>query len=373
MGGRSTPPVTQSTTTQTLSPNQEELLGLGMPKLRDFANAPPPIPSYSGVAGFDPLQTQGQEAVLGGVMNQHNIVDSAGTGSQFLTSGDVLDVNRNPGLRGAVDAATRPITDKLLREALPAIRSGSALHGQYGSSRQGIAEGNAISGAASAVGDAASKVVNPAYQAGLDAMVKGVGLAPSTASAQSIPGLTTSGVGDVRQALAQALLGEQTSRDTTAALWPLILGQQFAGMAGSIPGGGSTNTQTGAVPQQPSGLMQGLGLGISGLGAMGGGTGLAALFGGAGAGAGAAAGAGTAAATLGGTEIASMLLPLMLAGSDRRMKEAIRRTGEFRGIPWYEFRYRGDDTVRGGVMSDEVPAWMVVRLNGVDLVDYGAL
>ena len=339
MGGKSPAPVTQQTTTTQLSPQQTELLNLAMPGLRTFATSAPPVPSQSGVAGFDPLQTAGQNQVLGGVGTQQGIVNNAAGASNFLTSGDALDVNRNPGLRGAVDAAVRPITDNLLTEALPAIRSGSAMHGQYGSSRQGVAEGLAIGKAATAAGDTAAKVVNPAYQAGLDAMTKGLALAPSSASAQAIPGLTTSGVGDVRQALQQAMLTEGNQNEMMTKLWPLILGQQYAGMAGAIPGGGAQTTSVGANPQQPSSTMQGLGLGIAGMGALGN----------------LVSGLGTG-------------LPALLALSDRRAKRDITplRKG------WYSYRLRGDDVVRIGVMADEVPH-AVTMFNGVAFVNYGAL
>jgi hypothetical protein len=340
----SSSPAPQTQTTQALlSPEQRDILGLAMPSLQQFAGtqAKDVIPPFSGVAPFDPAQTAGQNQVLGAVPQQQAVAGSAASGNQFLTSGDVLDVNRNPGLQGAVDAATRPIWQGLTEQALPNIRSGARAADQFGSSRQGIAEGIAERGALTAAGDTAAKVINPAYQAGLDAMVKGIATAPGTTQNLATPGVTTSGVGDVRQNLAQQMLGEQTQRYGTESMWPLLLGKEYAGIAGTLPGGGATSTASG--PQGHS-LMQALGLGAAGVGAAG-----SAMSG------------------------MSALLPL-LAMSDRRTKRVIERLSEtFRGIPLYLFEYIGSSLPQVGVMADEVPAYARVRMNGIDFVDYGAL
>jgi hypothetical protein len=312
-----------------------------MPSLTGFAEANPTaaniIPSTSGVAGFNPTQMAGQEQVLGAAPGQAGVTGSAAQGNQFMTSGAVLDPNRNPGLQGAIEAATRPITQNFTQSVLPNIRSGAVAADQFGGSRQGIAEGIAAQSLGNALSDATSKVVNPAYQSGLTAMTQNIGLAPSVAQGLAIPGVTTSGVGDVRQALTQQQLTEQQQRQQTSNMWPLMLGQQLAGIAGALPGAGTTTTGSG--PQAPSGLSQALGFGAAGASAL------------------------------------SSLLPLM-AMSDRRTKRIIAKLeATLRGIPLYIFEYIGDTLPlpRVGVMADEVPAYARVRINGIDFVDYGAL
>ena len=212
-------PQTQ-TTKHELSPEQQQILALGMPGLTNFAAEHPTaegmIPSFSGVAGFDPMQTQGQEQVLGSTGAQQDIVGSAGQGNQFLTSGQALDPSTNPYMAKTIEAGVRPIREQLLEKALPSIRSGAVGAGQFGSSRQGIAEGQAIRGAETAAGDTLAKIANAGYLAGLDAMTKGIGLAPGTAQAQALPGLTTSGVGDVRLS---ALHRRCSERKHNASIW----------------------------------------------------------------------------------------------------------------------------------------------------------
>ena len=86
--------------------------------------------------------------------------------------------------------------------------------------------------------------------------------------------------------------------------------------------------------------MQGIGLGISGLAALGGGEGIAALA------------------------------PL-LAISDRRFKHNIRQIGALRnGVPVFEFSYNGSEKRHVGFMADSVPVDAVYDFCGFKLVDY---
>lgn len=64
-----------------------------------------------------------------------------------------------------------------------------------------------------------------------------------------------------------------------------------------------------------------------------------------------------------------------LLGSDPRIKTDIVRIGETEnGLPWYRFRYRGDDTLHEGLMSTDVrkvaPGAVVVDPYGFDMVHY---
>lgn len=254
MGG-SSQPVSQTTRIEK-SPGQLELERLAMPQLREFAANPPQYYPENAVAGFDPSQTQGQEAVLGATPNQASVVGSAADASRFFTSGDVLDVNRNPGLAGHIAAATRPIYSNLTERVLPAIRSGANQAGQFGGSRQGIAESLAARDAATAAGDTSAKIVSGAYGQGLDAMAKGLGLAPTTAQALTIPGTTTSAVGDVRQDMAQQLLNQDVSRFNYSQMLPLSIGETLARISGAFGPLGATTTASTA---QPNPLMSGLG------------------------------------------------------------------------------------------------------------------
>jgi len=121
MGGGSGSQPTQTTTYQ-LSPEQRQLMDLAMPGVRDFAASTPQRYKGPTVAGFTPEQTAGQEAVLGAAPAQAELAANAAKASNFYTGGSVWDPSYNPNLKGAIDAAVRPITQNLTETQLPALR-----------------------------------------------------------------------------------------------------------------------------------------------------------------------------------------------------------------------------------------------------------
>ena len=327
MGGGSQP----STSTTTINnPGQQKLIDLGIPFLQQFAANPPNLPSGGTVAPFDPAQTAGQEQVLGAAApggSQQTLANTAAGGANFLGSGAALDPSTNPALQATIDAATKPIQQNLTESTLPAIRSGATGTGQFGGTRQGIAEGLASGRASQAIGATGAGIANQGYQSGLDAMVKNLALIPQTQQAQLAPGLATSGVGDVRQAMSQQLLGEQNLYEQYPQLLPLLLGQSFIGTGAAIPSQGSTTTGTSSGGN--TGL-QAAGLGIQGLG---------------------------------------MLLPFL--GSDRRLKKDIRRVGQLaNGTPVFRFKYKHGSEDQLGFMADSVPPCCVVDVLGYGVVNY---
>lgn len=257
-GGGDVPAQTTTTSTQTveLSPEQKELLGLAIPKATKFAKAGLTLPEGSGIAGFDPLQTQAQEQALGLVAPAGAITktaDTAGTALDFILS-DLLNVTTNPALQAATDAAIRPITDAFTQTVLPNIRGGAQLAGQPGSSRQGVAEGIASGELLQQVGDTSALFQNEAFGQGLDAFVKGLALAPGTAQLQTLPTSLLDIVGAQRQGQAQATLTEEQSKFFNAQLLDLTVAQELAKLAGTFGGGSTLGTVT-----QPTGVVGGSG------------------------------------------------------------------------------------------------------------------
>lgn len=278
--------VRQTTSTE-LTPEQKSLVSLAMPGLKAYAANPPKLPDYSRIAGFDPLQTQGQQMALDATGKQAAQADAAGSANQFLL-GSALNPDSNQYLQKYMAAAARPIQDNLLESTLPAIRSEAATTGNFGSSRQGIAEGLASKGASQAIGDATAKIASDAYGQGLTAMGGAVSAAPGVMANYLTPGLTTSGVGDVRQSLAQAQLGEKASDFNYNQLAPYLTSSDLLAAAYGIPGGSTTSTASGGGNSLLGNVMGGVSLGSAlgsaipgigtGIGALGGGA-LSALLG----------------------------------------------------------------------------------------------
>ena len=253
-------PQTQ-TTTQMLSPEQRELMSLAMPGVTQFAASVPQRYQGSTVAGFDPAQSAGQAGALQSAGTQTGLArGGAGTTLDWLSPG-ALDITNQPGLQGNIAAATRPITQALTEQALPAIRDSAERSGNFGSSRQGIAEGLASGRASSAIGDATSNLVSKAYQTNVDAQLKALGLLPSTINSQVTGDLTTSNVGDVRQGMSQSLLNQQVGNFNYDQMAPFLQSKEIMSLLTGLPGG---STQTVASQPQSNPLTSALGGAASG-------------------------------------------------------------------------------------------------------------
>lgn len=277
-GGQQQAPT--QTTKYELSPEQRELMNLAMPGVREFAAKVPERFQGSTVAGFDPSQVAGQEKALGAAGTQAQLASGGAGTTGYWLSPDALDVQNNPTVRSSIDAATRPIFENLTRTALPAIRSSSQQTGNFGGSRQGIAEGLAIQGAESAAGDAGARIASDAYSQNVKAQLQALGLLPQTQQAQLSDATTTSGVGDVRQGQAQRLLDEEVGNFNYDQTAPFLQSKEIISLLQGLPGGSTVTT--GSVPQQNkltgalggaasgaalgSAIMPGIGTGIGAVG-----------------------------------------------------------------------------------------------------------
>lgn len=258
-------PTKTTTTTQTLSPQQEELLNLAMPGVRAFAASVPQRYQGDTVQGFTNPQTQGQQMVLGATGAQQNLANAGANQGGFWAGEDVWNPASNPALQGAVDAAVRPITENFQEKVMPGIRSeGIAAGQQFGGSRRGVAEGIAAREYGRAVGDTASKVVNQNYQTNVDAQMKALGMIPQLQGAQLAPGLTTSGVGDVQQQQGQKELDADVAGFNYDQMAPFLQSKEIMSLLQGLPGGSTVSTAT---ANQPTPSPVQTGMQIAGLGA----------------------------------------------------------------------------------------------------------
>jgi hypothetical protein len=255
-------------------------MDLAMPGVRDFAASVPQRYQGLTVAGVDPSQAAGQEQALGAASTVGGLAGSgAGTTGYWLSPG-ALDVGNNPVVQNAISSATRPVYEGLTNSALPAIRSSSAQSGNFGGSRQGIAEGLAIQGAGNTAGDISSKITSDAYSQNVKAQLQALGLLPQTQQAQLAEATTTSGVGDVRQAQQQRLLDEQVGNFNYDQYAPFLQSKEIMSLLTGLPGGQtvstgsvpSTNKATSALGSAAAGaalgsaIMPGVGTGVGAVG-----------------------------------------------------------------------------------------------------------
>jgi len=260
-GGGSTPQPTQQTKVE-MSPQQRWLFDLARPGIRDFAASVPQRYPGSLIAGFDPLQWSGQNMALGAAGTQQDLLKGAFDANKFLT-GAIWDPKSNPALQGAINAAIRPVTEQYREQVLPSIGDTFQQAGQqFGGSRRGVAEGIASGKYLDTVGDTASKLVQDQYGNNLNAFVRGTALAPTTAQSLLIPAQTVSGIGDIRQRLAQALLGEKGQNFNYDQYAPYLQSKDLLSLISGIPGG--TTTSTANNPPQAPWWQQALGMGMMG-------------------------------------------------------------------------------------------------------------
>jgi hypothetical protein len=253
----------KQTTSVDLAPEQQQLLATAMPFIEQFANNAPTSYNPRQIAGFNPLQMAGQGAALGSAVGQGGVVGSAADASQFLTSGDALFPGSNPALERTIQAATDPIIERTLEDILPNIRGSAESLGQFSGTRRGLVETGVARDTARQVGDTSARIASEGYGRGLDAMVRGLGLAPQTAQSLSLPASTISAVGDVQQQQEQLGYNEAFNNQMMQEFWPMMIGQQLLGTVGQIPTAGSTTTASQPGTNPIAGALGGASLGTS--------------------------------------------------------------------------------------------------------------
>lgn len=249
----------ESTTTYEMSPEQRRLIAPTIPIFEDYLRNPAQLPGFSRVAGLDPSQLAAQRSLLGAYLPMTETANAAGAANRFLLSPDILDPRTNPALQGTIDAATRPINENYLETILPSVRGEAITGGQFGSSRQGIAEGLAARGTQNAVGDASSRLAWQGYNTGLNAMQQGLALSPQTIAGMMLPSMAQSAVGEQNRAYEQELINERYFRDMYQKMAPYMTAQEIAAIGAGIPGGTTRASTPG--PQEPGIFQYGLSLG----------------------------------------------------------------------------------------------------------------
>ena len=124
---------------------------------------------YSGQtqATFSPDQLTAQAGTRDwAVHGAPQVMNPALSAYQYGTGTSILDVAQNPYVSGMAQAAAQDAMSAL-QPQMANIRGGAIQSGGYGGSRQGIAEGQALAGAADSATRAAADIYGQAYGQGL--------------------------------------------------------------------------------------------------------------------------------------------------------------------------------------------------------------
>lgn len=260
-------------TTQVVAPPD-----YAVPYLKDFLSAGesafesgPPL--YFGGSTVAPVSTEQEQAwqmlseyAQGGAQE---LASSALGANQFLMDPSILSPDSNPYLGAVGDTITRRVNENLTQNILPSVRGGAVSAGQVGSSRQGIAEGLATQGAQTASGDALADLYSAAYGQGLEAMTRGVALAPQTNQLGVMPGTILEGVGATRRGIDQQFLDADIARHEYEQMKDWLQLSRYGDVLATGIGMGGQQTSgesLGTMSQRPSALTRTAGGAAAGAG-----------------------------------------------------------------------------------------------------------
>lgn len=169
----------------------------------------------------------------------------------------------SPETQAMVQAAQNPMMAQLQEQILPGVRAGATGAGQYGSTRQGVAEGVATGKTQEAMGNAAAKIQGDVYQKALLTQLQAAQMAPGLAEAGAAGSKQQIALGDLLRANEQGQLDIDQYNKTMADWGPLQQWSKLLYPAAGL-GGTTTATQTGGGPGTAQSM---LGAGMTGLGA----------------------------------------------------------------------------------------------------------
>lgn len=189
------------------------------------------------VAGFSPESQVAQSLAVRNAASAQDSINQINAGVNYGLNG-AMDVNNNPHLQNAIQMAQRTNNQAATDAggAFSQIRTGAENAGQYGGSRQGIAEGIAAGRLADSNAQIATNMSTAAYDKGQDTFAKTLMFAPQALEAGMTPVNWLSGVGAQKENLAQ----QQLDYAANSRLWDLNAPWNSLQNYASIVYGGST-------------------------------------------------------------------------------------------------------------------------------------
>lgn len=168
-----------------------------------------------------------------------NVAQSAAQGNQFLSSTAQLDPSTNPYLQANLD-----ILQGELGKSLNQVNQGAAGAGMFGGSRQGVAQGEAVTGAQ----NAAANMLSQNYQQGAQNMINAQALSGQVGQGLLMPGQAQTSVGMQQQ---------YAPMDALNQYWNIVGGNQWGGTEATQGTSKSTSTSRGSSKSGGFGLSLG--------------------------------------------------------------------------------------------------------------------
>jgi|19_taG_2_1085344.scaffolds.fasta_scaffold05337_3 hypothetical protein len=249
-----------------LDPLQKDVLAGIFPKIEGAFGSPVTLPDQL-VAPNNRNTIKGQQQALAfsGGDEANNLIGNAISGTNFGINA-AQDIEQNPFLKGAIEAAINPVFTNLQENILPGIDAGAVNAGGVGSSRHGIAQAGAIKGATGQAFDIASIMGNRAFDTAQDTSIKALALTPQAFNLGLAPSIASSAVGQQREDKRQQLLDSNLQRSLFEQTEEQRRIADAAAIAFGHPAAGSSSVATGPGPQGPGRASRLLGSALGGAG-----------------------------------------------------------------------------------------------------------
>lgn len=223
----------------------------------------------SAVLDFNALQKNSMQGMLDTVngsayQDLNTSVADANTYALNLPQ----NIQTDETLKAIADANTANVRENLVENTLRDIRGQSIATGSYDSTRTGIAEGNAIEGAAEATADANARLYGDAYNNALKYSQVAQSQVPQIQQAMLQPHQIQGTVGDAYASLDQARTNEDINKYYEAQSAKANNIAEYISLLQGTNSGGTT-TMTAPGQPKPSSASKILGAGMTGLGAYG--------------------------------------------------------------------------------------------------------
>ena len=237
------------------------------PWLREQALTPKTFFPGQTYAGLSPQQQAAQQYNLGyaGYL-MPAMQDTFMAYRQGMTAPE--NITQNPLINQQIQSAVRPVTQQYEEQVMPSIQRNAIGIGNYGGSRQGVAEGLASRGYMDTVGDISTGIYSNAFNKGLDQQARMMALGPQVFNMGMMPGQLMGQVGAENQFMNQKAIDEAMARHQFNQNEPT---QRLTDYWNTLWGaGGGTQTMPNPNAQSPLAGMIGGGLtGASAAGLMG--------------------------------------------------------------------------------------------------------
>lgn len=251
MGGSTT---TKSTQTRTGTPEQTRNIAELQNSAYDyFQTGGPQYYGGNAVAGIDPATQSAWERMLAlstGAGAQ-GIDQAINTNAMYLDPNFVKDPTSAPGYEAMAGDLQRRAVQGFLEGVAPELRGGAILNGQYGGSKQGIAEGLGAARIQDQFAGQLGGLQQQVWQQMLAAQQNAIGRAPGLYQAGLMPAQTEMAVGDMRRQYEQQLIDEAIRKWNFEQQAPIVNMMLLKDLTGSVGQYGDTTTSKSKTTQQP--------------------------------------------------------------------------------------------------------------------------